>query len=268
MYSRISVSMAGPLLLLLGAAACSSGASTGRMSLSLSSRAAPGTMPVAGSSGGMGSAAVVAAGDSTVIASGNDTLIIRSLQVVLKQVELKRVEAASCDSVEGNGDCEEFETGPVLATFPLGADNAATVAVVDAPAGQYDELEFEIHKTDSTSSEDAALLQAYPDFKGISIRVTGTFSQAGTRSEFDYTSDLDASQELFLDPPFDPAVSSNVTIRLDVATWFLNGGALVDPSTANPGGPNEGIVKENIKNSIEAFRDDNHDGRDDDHEGS
>jgi hypothetical protein len=255
-------------LLLLGATACSDSGSSGRVSLSLSSRAAAGTIPAAPTPGAVASPAVLMAGDSTVIASGNDTLIIRSMQVVLKKIELKPVETASCDNVQGNGDCEEFETGPALATFPLGSDNAATVAVVNAPAGQYDELEFEIHKADSTSSEDAAFLQANPDFKGISIKVTGTFSQSGARSDFVYTSDLDASQELTLNPPFDPAANSNVTIRLDVSTWFVNGGALLDPASANTGGPNEGLVKDNIKQSIEAFRDDNHDGRDDDHEGS
>jgi hypothetical protein len=48
----------------------------------------------------------------------------------------------------------------------------------------------------------------------------------------------------------------------------VNGGALVDPSSANLGGPNAGIVKNNIKSSIDAFEDDNRDGRDDHHEGS
>jgi len=268
MNSTRLVSLAGPGLLLLGVIACADSGSTGKMSLSLSSRTAPGPPAVAASSGSLASAAVLAVGDSTVVASGNDTLIIRSMQVVLKKVELKRVEASSCDAVQGNGDCEEFETGPALATFPLGADNAALVAIVNAPAGQYDELEFEIHKTDPTSSEDGAFLSANPGFDGISIKVTGTFSQSGTRSDFTFTSDLDASQELFLNPPFDPAVNSNVTLRLDVAAWFVSGATLLDPSTANTGGPNEGIVKDNIKGSIEAFRDDNHDGRDDDHEGS
>jgi hypothetical protein len=269
MYTRPFGSLAGAAaLLFLGASACSNSGTSGRVSLSLSSRTAAGTTPVSASSGAVASPAVLTAGDSTVIATGNDTLIIRSMQVVLKKIELKRVEAASCDGVQGNGDCEEFEIGPALATFPLGSDNAATVAVVNAPAGQYDQLEFEIHKADSTSSEDATFLQANPDFKGISIKLTGTFSQSGTRSDFVFTSDLDASQELALNPPFDPAGNSNVTIRLDVSTWFVNGGALLDPASANQGGANEGVVKDNIKQSIEAFRDDNHDGRDDDHEGS
>jgi hypothetical protein len=61
---------------------------------------------------------------------------------------------------------------------------------------------------------------------------------------------------------------ANLTIRMDVSPWFVNGGALVDPASANRGGPNEGVVKDNVAQSVDAFEDDNHDGHDDHHEGS
>lgn len=246
-------------------AACSSGSGNGSVSLSLSARSAP----TAAVQSGSGTAAVViAGGDSTVVALGNDTLILRSLAVVLRKVELKRLDAASCDSNPANGDCEEFESGPVLATFPLGAANTAAAVSVSAPAGQYDKLEFEIHKTDS--STDASFLVSNPGFKNISIRATGTFSHAGSRNDFVFTSDLDASEELAFSPPLTvvDGTPANLTIRLDVSTWFVNSAALIDPASANVGGANEGIVQNNIKNSIDAFEDDNRDGRDDHHEGS
>lgn len=273
MRSRSFVSpsrvLVGTLAIL--AAACS-GANTGSVSLSLSSRRPPGAFPAAAIAGSATSPAVVTAGDSTVITLGNDTIIVRSVEVVLRKIELKRLDATACDTVSDNGDCEEFEAGPALATFPLGATNAAAVVSVNAPAGQYDKLEFEIHKTDTTSAKDAALLAAHPEFKNISIRVTGTYSQAGTRSDFTFASSLDASEEIEFNPPLtvSDGGGTNLTVRLDVATWFLNAGhtALVDPASANKGGGNESIVSDNIKNSIEAFRDDNHDGHDDDHEGS
>ncbi|HTH65281.1 MAG TPA: hypothetical protein VL563_11365 [Gemmatimonadales bacterium] len=257
-----------PAATLTWLAACSNGGSgAATVSLSLSARSAP--LPAATAPAGSGPAAVVvAAGDSTVIALGNDTLILRSLAVVLRKIELKRLETSSCDSIATNGDCEEFESGPVLATFPLGSTNTAAAVTVSAPAGQYDKLEFEIHKTDSTG--DAAFVAANPGFKNISIRVTGTFSKAGSRSDFTFTSDLDASEELGFNPPLAvvDGTPANLTVRLDVATWFANGGALIDPASANVGGPNEGVVQNNIKNSIDAFEDDNRDGRDDHHEGS
>jgi hypothetical protein len=255
---------------LVGAAACSNTGAGGNVSLSLSARKAPGAVPAPSVTGGLAAAAVVAAGDTTVIALGNDTIILRSVDVVLRKIEMKRLETASCDSVSGNGDCEEFEAGPVLASFPLGATNTAAAVTVDAPAGQYDKLEFEIHKTDTTSSKEAAFIAANPNFKAISIRVTGTYSKGGTRSDFVFTTDLDASEEMAFSPPLDvtAGAGANLTIRMDVSTWFVNGGALVDPSSADKGQPNEGVVKNNIEQSVDAFEDDNHDGHDDHHEGS
>lgn len=246
-----------PAAALTWLAACSNGGGgAGSLSLSLSARSAP--VASVASTGSGPAPAVVAAGDSTVIALGNDTLILRSVAAVLEQVELKRLESASCDSIPTNGDCEEFESGPVLATFPLGSTNSVAAVTVNAPAGQYDKLEFQIHKTDSTSSKDAAFIAANPDFKDISIRVTGTFNH----TPFVFTSDLDASEEIALSPPLDVTAGSaaNLTIRMDVSGWFVSNGALVDPTSANKGGQNEGIVKNNIEQSVAAFEDDNHDG--------
>jgi hypothetical protein len=254
-------------LALVGAVACSDSNGRGNVSLSLSSQkplAPLGAAPVGALAG---APSVVMAGDSTIIVLGNDSVLLGSLDVVLREIELKHLEAAACDAVEGNGDCEEFETGPVLASFPLGAASTAATVSVNAPAGQYDELEFDIHKTDPTG--DAAFIALNPGFSGISIRVTGSYSKAGTRSTFTFTSDLDASQEIAFAQPLTvtDGVAANLTIRLDVSSWFVDAGSLVDPNSANKGGPNESIVQNNIKNSVDAFEDDNHDGHDDHSEG-
>jgi hypothetical protein len=139
---------------------------------------------------------------------------------------------------------------------------------VPAPAGLYNRLEFEIHKPES--SDDAAFIAAHPDFSGVSIRVIGTYSQAGTRSDFVYTSELGGEQEVFIDPPLTVAegVATNVTLRVAIGSWFLNAGgtALVNPATANKGQANESVVKDRIQASIDAFRDDDRDGHDDDNE--
>ena len=121
---------------LLGAAACSDSSAGGNVSLSLSARAAAGAAAAPAVSGNLAAPAVLAAGDTTIIALGSDTIVLRSVDVVLRKIELKRVEAASCDSVPDNGDCEEFESGPVLASFPLGTTNTVAAVTVAAPAGQ------------------------------------------------------------------------------------------------------------------------------------
>jgi len=255
----------------VAAAACSN-STTGALSLSLSSRKAPPIVaaPAFGSAPASAATVVVSAGDSTVIALGSDTVILRSVELVLKKIELKRVESSSCDSIADNGDCEEFESGAALVALPLGTTAAPAQIAVNAPDGLYDKLEFKIHKVDSTA--DAAFLAAHPGFGGVSIKVTGTFSHAGSRSDFTYTTSLDASEEMDLNPPITVSGGTgiNVTLRMDVSTWYLNAGktALVDPASGNAGQANESLVQNNIENSIHAFRDNNHDGADDDHEGS
>ncbi|HXO86195.1 MAG TPA: hypothetical protein VN803_11800 [Gemmatimonadales bacterium] len=244
--------------------------STGRVTLALSSARPAGPSPSTTMSGGVASPSVVTAGDSTVISLGNDTIIVRSAELVLREVELKRVEAQECDNVEGNDDCDEFETGPFLVSLPLGTTATETVVSIDAAPGMYDELEFQIHKPEDDSSEDDAFLAANPTFARISIRVTGTYSQGGSRSDFTYESDLNAEQEILLSPPLTVSEGqpANVTLRIDISSWFLNGAgsALVNPATANKGQPNEQVVENRIQASIDAFRDDDHNGHDDDTE--
>ncbi len=244
-------------------AACSNG-TTGAISFSVTGR--PAAAPLAAPAFSSGVApTVAAAGDSTVIVLGNDSVIVRSVELVLREIELKRSDVASCDAVVGNGDCEEFETAAMLVSLPLGTTAIAQQVSIAAPAGTYDELEFKIHKP--SSSEDAAFITAHPDFANISIRVTGTYSQAGTRSDFTFTSDVDQSEEMSLVPPLSvqDGQSANVTLRVDISGWFLNETktALVDPASANNGQPNQSAVANNIQNSFEAFEDDNHDGLED-----
>ena len=263
MKTRLSL-LAAPLMAALFAACTDT---TGRLSLALSSVRPNGITASASLSGAGASPAVVTAGDSTLIILGNDTVIVRSAQFVLREIELKRVEAVACDNIEGNGDCEEFETGATLATLPLGSTATETMISVAAPPGMYDELEFEVHKPEAP--EDAAFIAANPLFDGVSIRVTGTFSHAGTRSDFTFTSDLNAKQEVMLPTPLtvSEGQQANVTLRVDIASWYLNATAtaLVDPASANEGQPNENVVSARIQASIDAFRDDDHDGHDDDH---
>jgi len=254
------VKLVAPALLLV-AAACSN-STMGTVGFSLTSRTAASPAPSAALSSGAAVPSVTATGDSTVIALGNDTVIVRSAQLVLRKVELKRSDVASCDAIEGNDDCEEFETGATLVSLPLGSALITQQVSVAVPAGTFNALEFEIHKP--SSSDDAAFIAANPDFASISIRVTGTYSQSGTRSTFTFTSDVNQSEESSLVPPVtvQEGQTLSVTLRVDISGWFLNGTktALVDPASANKGQPNESVVANNIQNSFDAFEDDNHDG--------
>jgi hypothetical protein len=199
--------------------------------------------------------------DDTII-SGSDVLIITRAQIVLREIELKRENDDACESAgEGDDDgCEEFETGPMLIDLPLNGQ-AETAITIEADTGTYDEIDFEVHKAEG--SGDAAFITQHPEFDGLSIRVEGTWN--GT--PFVYQSDLDVEQENELVPPLviTETTGTNVTLRVDISTWFRNGsGALVDPATGNHNGANESVIKENIKVSFHAFEDEDRDGDDSD----
>jgi hypothetical protein len=246
------------LLIALGAAACSDGAAPGQPGISLSFTTVTGSQAAVAAAPGFFASMM----SDTVAASG-DTIVITKAEIVLREIELKREEYASCDDDMSNDDCEEFETGPVLLDMPLNGDVEQMVSI-KVPVGTYDELEFEIHKVSNDDPQDQDFRNQYPHMVGKSIRVEGTYNG----SAFVYETDLDVEQEFDLPVPIeviDANTATNVTVLIDLSSWFVDGsGNLVDPATGNKGGANESLVKENIKQSIEAFEDENHDGHDDD----
>ena len=202
-------------------------------------------------------------------ADGN-AIEIASAELVLREVEFERAEAvADCDSVEGSDDCEKVEEGPFVVALPVDATSPVVVLEAALPAGVWDEVEFDVHKLDDDDPRDVAFVQAnpqYADFFDISIRVTGTWTPAGgSPTPFTFETDLNEEQEIEFPAPIEvveggPGV--NVTFAVDLGLWFRDAtGRLIDPASANKGGPNEGLVKENIKRSIEGFEDDDRDGR-------
>ena len=221
--------------------------------------------------------AAAQAGGSETFTDGSNTLVISSVEVVLRKVELKRADAAepagcamstSGITASEDGECgeqnDELEAGPVLVALPLGGIERTFTA--DVPAGSFEALEFQIHKLSSDGdAADQDFLKAHPDFAGISIRAKGTFNGA----DFTYTSDLSVGEELRFDPPVvvTAGTPASVTIKLDLDGWFRSGGTLVDPATGAKGAENENLVRDNIMRSFHAFQDNNEDGMDDGHEG-
>jgi len=240
------------LVPLLAVAACSN-SNTGNLSFSVTSRSATAAAAsaVSAASGSLAAGATTAC-SGTPLTDGTNTLCVTSVELVLRQVELKRADAAACDAIPDNGDCEEFESGPVLVALPLGSPaTTTTVAVKDVLNGLYNEIEFEIHKVGA--AEAAAL--SFP--AGISIRVRGVYN---ANPAFEFTSDLDVSEEVMLANPLSVSGGqANLDLRADISSWFKSaGGSLMDPATADPS-----VVANNIKASFHAFEDDNHDGLDD-----
>jgi hypothetical protein len=136
-----------------------------------------------------------------------------------------------------------------------------TVISVPVAAGTYRSLDAKVAPVDAAT---AAALGVPPDMLGKSVRVEGTFNGA----PFVFTSPLRAGLEFAFDPPLVvDGTSKNATVNIDVTKWFLTSdGSLIDPATANAGGANAELVEINIRNSFEAFEDDDMKG-DDDHQG-
>jgi hypothetical protein len=223
---------------------------------------------------------------SDTVVSGANTLVLDQVELVLRDIRFKRLNDDVCEgdsdqsgdiavrptSDDGgeNGDdgnqdaCETVNAGPFLLDLPLGS-GIEQVFSVAVDTGTFDELRIRLHKPedDGTDPADVAFLAAHPDFTRISIRATGTWNG----SPFTFTSDLDADQEMRLDPPLvvtDAGANVDVTLKVDVATWFADGnGGLVDPATAGVGGQNESVVRDNIQHSFDAFEDEDQDGQDD-----
>jgi hypothetical protein len=204
----------------------------------------------------------------TITDGSGNTLTFDKVELVLREIELKRADRDvvcgedDSNADDGDDDCEELEFGPTLFELPLDG-GAAQAFTVEIAAGTYDELEFEIHKPeDDGDPNDDAFLAAHPDFRDVSIRVSGSYN--GT--PFTYVTDLGAEQEQELVPPLaiEAATSTDLTLFIDINDWFRTAaGTLVDPASANEGGANESLVEGNIEISIDVFEDDDRDGEDD-----
>lgn len=239
--------MPAGLLFALAASACdSTGTDRQPIGISFSTRA-PAAPIVAGTE---------SESYNITVTGGGSTLIITRAQLVLRELELKLSTGSVCGEDTVEDSCESIELGPMLVELPV-TDAVMTPITATVPSGTYHEIEFDIRRP-GTDPADVAFVAANPNFNNVSIRLEGTFN--GT--PFVFTSELDQEVQIDFDPPVViTEANNNVTIAVDVRSWFANpNGTLISPATANPGQPNASIVSERIKVSLRAFEDDDKDG--------
>jgi len=242
---------------------------------------------VATSASAAAAGAMALTGTPDTLTDGTNTLVIDTAQMVLRDIKFHMAETAVCSDASSNedpnddsghqgdssstgdinmlhdddgndSDCDELRIGPYLLDLPL--DNGpARSFTIDLPAGTYREVKFKVHK--ASRAEDASFVTAHPEFDQRSVRVVGTWNGVA----FVFTSDVSAEQETEFSPPLavDGTTGTDLTLFVDLSTWFLVDGALVDPAQANDEQPFASQVKDNIKSSIRAFEDDDRDGEDD-----
>ena len=191
---------------------------------------------------------------------GSGALVITRARIVLREIELESPDFVcgfsddSSRSRDDDDDCE-IELAPRIVDLPLDGGTVPLIGV-NVPEGIYDEIEFELHKPDDDTPADLAFIAANPDFRRISVRVEGTWN--GT--PFVYETDQNAELELeFRSPLHVGADGVNITVNVDVASWFRTaGGSVIRPSSANAD-----LIDDRIRQSFRAFEDDDRDGDDD-----
>lgn len=186
--------------------------------------------------------AVLLQGDSAVVALAGDTITVHRARLAVRAIVLVPAASGECEpEEEEEGQCVELRSRPMLVDLPLGA-GSKSVFTSRARADSYSVVEVAIGRPDRSRAE--------------SIRLEGSWSRSGLRREFVYVADVNEVQELDLTPPLDLRAgrTTRLTLRFDIAAWFRtpDRAALVDPSSANPGRPNETLVRDNIRMSFTA----------------
>lgn len=166
---------------------------------------------------------------------------------------------------DGHDDdgCPPLKVGPVLVDLPL---DGTTKVILDAlvPAGTYTRLQARLHAVDADDQGVSDFLAAHPEFEGISVKVVGVFTDTGGMAhDFTFVSHINAvSMIKFATPVTVDAGTTNLTINVDVSSWFTAmSGAVIDPTNS----ANQRRIEKNIRASLRACKDNNHDG-DDDHD--
>lgn len=179
------------------------------------------------------------------------------------EVERVRMVVSAIEVERGDEQNEvEFEAGPYLLDLSGAALEGGVTAqfVSPAPAGTYDELEFEVRRLEGEMPTDEGLQEMFT--RGASIILDGTVN--GT--PFSFESDIDEKWEL--EGTFEiggAGAGDNVTLNIDPTGWFLG----ADGSPLDPNNPeHEDQIEQNIHNSVEAYDDDDSDGDDDAEDGS
>jgi hypothetical protein len=147
------------------------------------------------------------------------------------------------DEEDSDESCEALKVGPITVTLPL---DASTKLVLDAlvPPGTYSGVKARLDV----------------------VTVSGVYTDVGgTDHPFIFTSHGKAVVKIkFPTPVTVDATSTNVTVSVDVASWFKDAtGAFLDPNDVT----NTGAINRNIRRSFRAYGDHDHDGIDDEHEG-
>lgn len=176
---------------------------------------------------------------------GADAIILDTVKILLKDIKFR----------QAAGDSSNVKVGPLVVKLNLNG-TPTEFAAGNVIAGNYSKIKFRLHKP-----EDADVISD-PEFKAgssgdlrYSVIVKGKFNGVS----FVYKSTKTATQEVNLKNSINLTgeVKTNVTLSVDVNSWFYKGNVILDPTNT----VNKNDIDNNIKDSFKkAFRDSNKDG--------
>lgn len=176
---------------------------------------------------------------------GADTIVLDTVKILLKDIKFR----------QATGDSSNVKVGPIVVKLNLNG-TPTEFAAGNVTAGNYSKIKFRLHKP-----EDADIISD-PEFKAgssgdlrYSVIVKGKFNGV----PFIYKSTKTATQDVNLKNSINLTndVKTNVTLSVDVNSWFYTGTVVLDPNNT----VNKNDIDNNIKDSFKkAFRDSNKDG--------
>lgn len=197
---------------------------------------------------------------SVTATHGSNTLVVDTVKMTLEDIDLERAEqSVDCSTTADasqHADCSDYFPGPYLVRLNLDGGLSGPLTL-EAQAGTYDTVSFDISVPDGGDPAQRAYLAANPDMQGVSIRIIGRYNGA----PFSFALDLTGDQDIPIQPPLEVSGglpgTLGIAVNFDVASWFRRAdGSLIDPRTicsADSGCADRSRVEQNIEASIESY---------------
>lgn len=175
----------------------------------------------------------------------SDPIVLDTVKILLKDIKFR----------QATGDSLNVKVGPMVVFLNLNGIPTEFAAGI-VMAGNYDKIKFRLHKPEAGDVlTDTEFIAGPGGELRYSVIVKGTYNGV----PFIYKSTKTATQEVNLKNYVNltAEVKTNVTLSVDVNSWFYKDGVVLDPNNI----ANQNDIDNNIKDSFKkAFRDANKDG--------
>jgi len=189
-----------------------------------------------------------AIGSTDSAGDSQNYFILDTVKILIKDIKL--------NVANNNQDSNNFKTGPfVLYINTFSTINEISTALI--PAGSYDKIKFEIHKLNNNE------VSPDPEFSDVngtySVIVKGWY----LGNYFVYKSSKSAHQMInFSDtiPLSTTGARTNITLVVKPYIWFIKNNVYMDPNVPSNSNDIDNNIKDNFKNNLKAFRDNDKNG--------